>query len=131
MANKVYVEGELRIQGSGRLLLYVRDCRTANNKGEINIYNQSLPLESFMVLIPSDGAYDVSRFRGLLYAPGATVSIQGNNAFTGAMVAGDVVNNGNTDITYVNDADFITPSYFDDIETTKTTTIQYFKGNWK
>ena len=59
------------------------------------------------------------------------VSIQGNNAFTGAMVAGTVVNNGKTDITYVNDANLITPSYFDDIETTKTTTIQYIKGNWK
>lgn len=131
VANKIYVEGELRIQGSGRLLLYVRDLKTANNKGEINIYNPSLPLESFMVLMPSDGAYDVSRFRGLLYAPGASVSIQGNNAFTGAMVAGTVVNNGKTDITYVNDANLITPSYFDDIETTKTTTIQYIKGNWK
>lgn len=131
VANKVYVEGELRIQGSGRLLLYVRDFKTANNKGEINIYNQSLPLESFMVLMPSDGVYDVSRFRGLLYAPGASVSIQGNNAFTGAMVAGSVVNNGNTNLTFVNDADFITPSFFDGIEMTKNTTIQYFKGNWK
>jgi type II secretory pathway pseudopilin PulG len=131
VANKIYVEGELRIQGSGRLLLYVRNFKTANNKGEINLYNQSLPIESFMVLMPSNGVYDVCRFRGLLYAPGASVSIQGNNAFTGAMVAGNVVNNGNTNITFVNDASFITPSYFDGIETTKTTTIQYFKGNWK
>lgn len=130
VANKIYIEGELRVQGSGRLLLYVKDLRTASNKGYINIYNP-LPLGSFIVLMPQGGAYDVARFHGLLYAPGASVIIQGANSFTGAMVAGDVVNNGNTDVTYIADAGFITNSYFEDVETTKVTTIQYYKKQWK
>lgn len=130
VANKIYIEGELRVQGSGRLLLYVKDLRTANNKGYINIYNP-LPLGSFIVLMPQGGAYDVARFHGLLYAPGASVIIQGTNYFTGAMVAGDVVINGNTNVTYIADAGFITNSYFEDVETTKVTTIQYYKKQWK
>lgn len=130
VANKIYIEGELRIQGSGRLLLYVKDLRTDNNKGYINIY-KPLPIDSFIVLMPQNGFYDVSRFHGLLYAPGASVTIQGDNSFTGAMVAGDVVNNGNTGIIYVTDAGFINHSYFEDVETTKITTIQYHKGQWK
>ncbi len=130
VANKIYIEGELRVQGSGRLLLYVKDLRTDNNKGYINIYNP-LPIDSFIVLMPQNGFYDVSRFHGLLYAPGAQVFIQGSNAFTGAMVAGDVENNGNTDVTYITDAGFITHSDFDDVKTTKITTIRYYKGQWK
>ena len=130
VANQIYIEGELRIQGSGRLLLYVKDLKTANNKGYINIYNP-LAIDSFIVLMPENGVYDVSRFHGLLYAPGASVTIQGDNSFTGAMVAGDVVNNGNTGIIYVTDAGFINHSYFEDVETTKITTIQYHKGQWK
>lgn len=130
VANKIYIEGELRVQGSGRLLLYVKDLKTANNKGYINIYNP-LSIDSFIVLMPENGVYDVSRFHGLLYAPGASVTIQGDNSFTGAMVAGDVVNNGNTGIIYVTDAGFITHSYFEDVETTRITTIRYYKGQWK
>lgn len=131
VVNNLTVHGELKISGSGRLLLYVKKLETKNNSGEINIANETLPIHSFLVLMPPDGIYSVNRFRGLLYAPGASIKVHGGQSFKGAMVAGDIVNSGNPDITYIQEANFITPSYLDGIETTKTTTITYEKGKWK
>lgn len=134
VANNVNVSGEINVQGIGRLILYTKNLKTSSNHGEINISNESLPIESFLVIMPPAGAnvgiFDVNRFRGLLYAPGAKVKLHGKDTFTGAMVAGEVTNSDNSDITYVNDANFITESYFDGI-TDETVTIRYEKGKWK
>ncbi|HHW22546.1 MAG TPA: hypothetical protein GXX26_06650 [Clostridiaceae bacterium] len=134
VANNIIVSGEIKIQGTGRLVLYAKNLKTSSNHGEINISNESLPIESFLVLMPPAGAnagiFDVNRFRGLLYAPGAKVRLHGNDSFTGAMIAGEVTNSGNTDVTYINDAGFITESYFEGI-TEETVTIRYEKGKWK
>lgn len=134
VANDIFVAGEIKIQGTGRLLLYTKNLKTMNNYGEVNIANESLPIESFLVLMPPEGTntgvFDVNRFRGLLYAPGTKVILHGSNTFTGAMVAGNITNNGNSDITYVNEANYITESYFDGI-TDETTTIRYEKEKWK
>lgn len=131
VVNKLTVHGELKISGSGRLILFVKNLETKNNSGEINIANEALPIRSFLVLMPPDGQYSVNRFRGLLYAPGADIKIHGGPSFTGAMVVGNIVNSGNPVITYVQEANSIKPSDLDGIETTKTTTITYEKGKWK
>lgn len=130
VANEIFVAGQIKIQGTGRLLLYTKSLKTMDNYGEINIANESLSIDSFMVLMPPEGEFNVNRFRGLLYAPGAKVILHGSNTFTGAMVAGSITNNDNSDITYVNEANYITESYFDGL-TDETTTIRYEKGKWK
>lgn len=134
VANNTIVSGEIRIQGTGRLVLFTKNLKTSSNHGEINIYNESLTIESFLVIMPPAGSnvgiFDVNRFRGLLYAPGAKVKLHGKDSFTGAMIAGDVTNSGNTDVTFVNEASFITGSYFEGI-IDETVTISYEKGMWK
>lgn len=124
------VRGEVILNGTGRLLLYVKNLETLGN-GEINLVNESQPITSFMVLMPDNGVFKVKRFRGLLYGPGSSITLLENGSFRGALVGGKVVNSHNTTIYYNDSAATLPSTFFDGINVLNTTTVEYSLGKWK
>ena len=119
------VDGSLTISGTGRLYLYTKNF---TGGGEVNVDTTSI--SSFLVLMPPTGTYDVTRFKGLLYGPGADVTLNGGPTFTGAMIVGEIHNMGNPQIAYSTDAQSISPDDFDGVELTTTTSVEYVMDKW-
>jgi hypothetical protein len=125
VVEKLYLRsGTLKITGAGKLNIFVTmeaDFNTDTN------YNDPLPSDpkQLMVYLAETATANVNgnrKFNGLIYGPGATVTLGGNGGFTGAIIAGDIIASGTPFAGNVIDLEDI---IFDDLPV-----FNYDNGSW-
>lgn len=90
--------GNLTLRGKGRLLLYVNRFEGGGN---FKIAPGSDA--TIVVFVKAGGSFNMNgtpEFRGVIYAPDASVDLRGNVSFTGSIVANSITGVGNVTVTY-------------------------------